>query len=84
MKEEKDKSSLQALLEKNAAPEGLTKKERDLILELFSNPVPSEKNCWLCEMHADSESENPKVVSMGIYDTNLCLNHAFYAYVTRK
>ena len=84
MEKKREKLSLQALLEKNASPEGLTKKEKDLILELFSNPVPSKKNCWLCEMYANSESGNYEVILKGIYDTGLCLNHAFYVYATRK
>ncbi|MBU0666367.1 MAG: hypothetical protein ABIC91_05220 [Nanoarchaeota archaeon] len=78
MSEEKQKSELELLLEKNIKT-NLSKKEYKRALELISNPVYSEDDyCWTCSL------SNQETEIKAIYDTKLCPAHAHYVLISRK
>jgi len=71
------KSELKELLEKNTEV-GLNRVERSRARQLIAEPVYSKNDCWLCKMVC------PKDIKKAIFDTRLCIGHAYYALDTRK
>jgi len=79
---EEKKSELRQLLEKNAYGERLTKEEKIRAVKLITNPVLSNKDCWVCEVLCPVLC--PDNVPKTIFDTGICQYHASYELAIRK